>query len=174
MNSDFYKKYQMHLVQRQEKKAELDKKQEELNQVKSEYSALKEKYEQLNQKAKDNAKLERSLVQKMPGTSTKLYAEALLYGEDDSTQTPSNVIIVDGQKIVYTKKHHEPVEGVTFVDQSESLNVQLNDDEEDSEESDEKEATATAENTDAVTDYVDPKDAKNLHIDTGMPQQSTF
>ena len=105
----------------------------------------------------------------MPGTATKLFAEALLYGENDGTQRPENEIIVDGQKIVYTKKHHEPVEGVTFVDQSDSLNVQLNDNDEDSEESDEKEA----ENA-AVTDYVDPKDAKNLHIDTGMPQQSTY
>ena len=44
MNSAFYKNYQQHLVQRQEKKAELEKKVEELNQVKSEYQTLKEKY----------------------------------------------------------------------------------------------------------------------------------
>ena len=99
-------------------------------QVKADYKALQEKYEQLDKKAKANAKLERKLVQTMPGTATKLFAEALLYGEDEGTNESSNTINVDGQKIVYSKKHLETVEGVTFLDQSDSMNLQLKDDKE--------------------------------------------
>ena len=106
---------------------------------------------------------------------TKLYAEALLYGEDDGSQArPSNEIIVDGQKIVYTKKHREAVEGVTFVDQTDSLNVQLSDKEEGEGDEESNDETDQNEENASVTDYIDPKDAKNLHIDQGMPQQSTF
>ena len=67
----------------------MEKNQEELSQINSEYSALKDKYEKLNKKAKDNAKLERKLVMKMPNADhTKLFAEALLYGDAEEEEVP--------------------------------------------------------------------------------------
>ena len=142
----------------------MEKNQEELSQINSEYSALKDKYEKLNKKAKDNAKLERKLVMKMPNADhTKLFAEALLYGDAEEEEVP----LITPQKLQYNQKVRESVEGVTFVDQpGESLNVQItkeNEEENEGDESEQEEEKQALLGMSAVTDYVDPSDAKNFN-----------
>lgn len=89
---------------------------------------------------------------KMPNHGVKLFAEALLYGDTEGEETGPII----PQKLQYKKKHHEVVEGVTFVDQpGESSNVLLN-----------------KEDDSALSDYIDPKLAGSFH--SIFPGVSTF
>mmetsp|Transcript_2365 Transcript_2365/g.3586 ORF Transcript_2365/g.3586 Transcript_2365/m.3586 type:complete len:196 (-) Transcript_2365:178-765(-) len=107
--TEFFKKYQAHIVDREEKRKMMNANQKAYTQLSQKYSTLQKEYEALKQKSDVTEKQQRELAKKIPGAQA-LFASGM-NGDEDLGED----ITMKGDHFHYAQQQYRPVPGVVFL-----------------------------------------------------------